>query len=274
MSSENGIRLGSFFGVLLVMMILEALFPKRPRTQSKSRRWLGNFGLIAVNTVMLKLLLPTGAVGATLFAEAKGWGILHFLQFPYWINVILTIVVLDFIIYGQHVVFHAVPILWRLHMVHHTDLDLDASSGLRFHTIEILLSMLIKMTLILLIGPPVFGVVLFEILLNGTSVFNHSNLRMPNWLDRILRLVVVTPDMHRVHHSAIPTETNSNFGFNLPWWDRLCGTYRSQPSNGHSGMTIGLTQFRDKSVLLLHRMLILPFIGQIGDYPALRRRKK
>jgi sterol desaturase/sphingolipid hydroxylase (fatty acid hydroxylase superfamily) len=181
------------------------------------------------------------------------------------------VIALDLAIYLQHVMFHAVPILWRLHMVHHADLDFDISTGLRFHTIEILLSMVIKLAAIIILGAPALAVVAFEVLLNATSMFNHANARLPRWLDRVLRLLVVTPEMHRVHHSVIAQETNSNFGFNLPWWDFLFGTYRDQPAAGHEGMTIGLVQFTDeRQVDRLPGMLALPFVGDPGNYPVNR----
>jgi sterol desaturase/sphingolipid hydroxylase (fatty acid hydroxylase superfamily) len=178
-------------------------------------------------------------------------------------------VYLDFAIYLQHVMFHAVPLLWRLHMVHHADLDIDATTGVRFHVLEILISMGIKMAAVVLLGAPALAVLIFEVLLNATSMFSHGNARMPAWLERLLRLFVVTPDMHRVHHSIHPNETNSNFGFNAPWWDYLFGTYKAQPADGHEGMTIGLEQFRDeRRADRLHWMLLLPFVGRIGGYPV------
>jgi sterol desaturase/sphingolipid hydroxylase (fatty acid hydroxylase superfamily) len=186
---------------------------------------------------------------------------------PGWLAVLLAVIALDLALYLQHVLFHAVPLLWRLHMVHHADLDFDVTTGLRFHTIEILLSAGIKSAAVLLLGAPALAVLIFEVLLSATSMFNHGNLKLPLWLDRVLRLLVVTPDMHRVHHSQTPRETNSNFGFNLPWWDFLLGTYRSQPAAGHDAMEIGLAQFRDESAGRLHWMLALPFLGETGDYP-------
>ena len=197
---------------------------------------------------------------------------LHAVSVPGWLAVLASVVLLDLAIYFQHVMFHAVPAFWRLHMVHHADLDFDVTTGLRFHTIEILLSFGIKAAVILLLGAPAVAVLVFEVLLNATSIFNHSNARLPLALDRLLRLFIVTPDMHRVHHSVIVRETNSNFGFNLPWWDWLFGTYRDQPAEGHDGMTIGLQQFRDQSrVERLHWMLLLPFWNNSGDYAINRR---
>ena len=255
------------------MAIWEVIAPRRRLTVSKPLRWASNLGLVAFNTVILRLLLPTAAVGMALLAEERAWGLLNNYAVPYWLSLVLAVMILDFVIYLQHVMFHAVPALWRLHMVHHADLDFDVTTGSRFHTIEIILSMFIKLAVVVALGPPALAVVIFEVLLNGTAMFNHANVRMPIGLDRVLRWFVVTPDMHRVHHSVIARETNSNFGFNLPWWDRLFGTYRSQPSAGHEGMTIGLTQFRDLRVERLHSMLALPFTGETGNYPINRHRE-
>ena len=199
--------------------------------------------------------------------EKEGWGLLNNFSPPYWISVLAAIVALDFAIYLQHVMVHAVPLFWRLHRMHHADLDFDVTTGARFHPVEILLSMGIKLGVVAVLGPPVVAVVIFEVLLNGSSMFNHSNIRLPLWLDRVLRWFVVTPDMHRVHHSVIPRETNSNFGFNLPWWDRLFGTYRAQPEAGHEAMTIGISQFREPKYLRLDRLLLQPLLGKPGAYP-------
>jgi sterol desaturase/sphingolipid hydroxylase (fatty acid hydroxylase superfamily) len=264
---EIGIRLGSFAGILVLMALWEVLAPRRPQTLARLRRWPSNLGLVFVNTLVLRLVLPMGAVGIALMAEAQGWGLFNNLRLPHWLSIVLSVVLLDLVIYLQHVMFHALPAFWRLHMVHHADLDFDVTTGLRFHTAEILLSMGIKAAAILLLGPPAHAVLLFEVLLNATAMFSHSNIRLPPWLDPVLRLMVVTPDMHRVHHSVIGAETNSNFGFNLPWWDYLFGTYRAQPAQGHEGMTIGLAHLRDRRVVRLLWMLILPFVGHGGAYP-------
>jgi sterol desaturase/sphingolipid hydroxylase (fatty acid hydroxylase superfamily) len=269
---EPIIRLGCFAGVLALMALWEALAPRRRRTVGLGLRWASNLGLAALNTLAVRFLVPLGAVAAALLAQERGWGVLNNLEIPAWLAVALAVVTLDLIIYLQHVMFHAVPLLWRLHMVHHADLDFDATTGVRFHTLEILLSMGIKIAAVVLLGAPALAVVAFEVLLNATSLFNHGNIYLPRWLDRLLRLVVVTPEMHRVHHSVIPRETNSNFGFNLPWWDFLFGTYRAQPAAGHEDMTIGLEQVRDeKQADRLHWMLLLPFIGQEGGYPVNQR---
>jgi sterol desaturase/sphingolipid hydroxylase (fatty acid hydroxylase superfamily) len=265
------VRLSCFAGVLALMALWEALAPRRRPAVSKPFRWLNNLALVGVDTLVVRFLIPLGAMGVALVAQKRGWGLLNNLALPDWLAVVLAVVILDLVIYLQHVLFHAVPALWRLHMVHHADLDFDTSTGVRFHPLEILLSAGIKVAAVVVIGAPALAVLLFEVLLNATSLFNHGNVRLPGWLDRLLRLVVVTPEMHRVHHSVIARETNSNFGFNLPWWDYLLGTYRSQPAAGHEGMTIGLKQFRDEGVERLDRMLVLPFAGQPGDYPLNRK---
>ncbi len=268
---EKLIRLGFFFGIFAVVAVWELAFPRRALTTSKAVRWMGNLGIVVINTVVLRLLFPTAAVGMSFWVSEKGWGLLNTLDIPSLLAIGLSAIALDFVIYLQHVMFHAVPTLWRLHMMHHADLDYDVTTGSRFHPIEIILSMLIKFSAIIVLGAPALGVLVFEVLLNGTAMFNHGNISLPVGLDRILRLIVVTPDMHRVHHSVFPSETNSNFGFNLPWWDRLMGTYRPQPSRGHVGMTIGLHQFRDPSKLTLPWMLWLPFAGNHGSYAINRR---
>src|SRR5262245_19339652 len=270
--AESVIRLSCFAGVLALMALWEALAPRRRPTVGRPVRWFSNLGLVALDTLAVRFLIPLGAVGMALVARERGWGLLNNAALPGWLAVVVSVVVLDLVIYLQHVMFHAVPLLWRLHMVHHADLDFDTTTGVRFHPGEILLSMGIKMGAVVLLGAPALGVLAFEVLLNATSLFNHGNVRLPGWLDRALRLVVVTPEMHRVHHSVLVRETNSNFGFNLPWWDFLFGTYRARPAAGHEGMTIGLEQFRDeRKADRLHWMLALPFVGRPGDYPVNRR---
>ena len=264
-------RLSFFFGVFAIVAYWETRRPRRQLTQLKITRWFANLGIVAINTVVLRLLFPMAAVGMALLATTNDWGLLNNYSIPYFLAVIIGVIALDFIIYLQHVMFHAVPLLWRLHMVHHADLDYDVTTGLRFHPIEIVLSMLLKLSAIAVLGPPAVAVLIFEILLNATAMFNHGNLRLPPRVDRILRRFIVTPDMHRVHHSDIKRETNSNYGFNLSWWDRLFGTYRAQPELGHTGMTIGLKQFRDPARLTLGRLLLLPFQGRVGEYPINRQ---
>jgi sterol desaturase/sphingolipid hydroxylase (fatty acid hydroxylase superfamily) len=261
---EWAIRFAFFFGILVLMAIWEVLAPRRPLKTSKSVRWYSNLGLVFIDTLAVRLLLPTQAVGMALLVEDRGWGILTNMALPYWVAVAIGVVGLDFVIYLQHAMFHTIPALWRLHRVHHTDLDFDVTTGVRFHPVEILLSMGIKMSAVVVLGTSPMAVVIFEVLLNATSMFNHGNVRLPGPIDRLLRLMVVTPEMHRVHHSVVIQEHNSNFGFNLPWWDRLLGTYRDQPGAGHEGMTIGLSLFRDPKSLTLPRLLVLPFIGKPG----------
>lgn len=272
MANEKLIRSSFFFGMLAVMGIWELQAPRRALTISKAVRWLNNLGLVFFNILLLRLIFPAAAVGMATFASVHGWGIFNYYQVPFWLAVIVSVMAMDFVIYLQHVMVHAVPALWRLHRMHHADLDFDVTTGARFHPLEILLSMLIKFAAIIVLGPSVVAVVIFEVLLNATAMFNHGNVRLPLGLDRILRLFVVTPDMHRVHHSTEDDEANSNFGFNLPWWDRLFGTYRAQPRAGHEGMTIGIRKFREpKQVAWFPGMMTLPFKGKISDYAINRR---
>jgi len=225
-----------------------------------------------MNTLLLRLVFPLAAAGMAAFAAANGWGLLNHFQVSAWLAVPLAVIAMDFVIWLQHVMVHAVPALWRLHRVHHADLDYDVTTGSRFHPIEIGLSMLVKCATIAVLGPPVVAVVIFEVLLNATAMFNHGNIRLPARVDRVLRWFVVTPDMHRVHHSVEDDETNSNFGFNLPWWDRLFGTYRDQPRAGHDAMTIGIHGHRDpREVARLGGMLMLPFRGDVDGYAINRR---
>ncbi|MBC7816714.1 MAG: sterol desaturase family protein [Planctomycetaceae bacterium] len=257
--SEAAIRLACFFGTLLAMIVWELLAPRRPRTQSRSRRWSSNLGLAFLNNIVWRLLIPAGAVGIAVAVESRGWGLFNHIAWPEWAKVTASVVLFDLALYAQHWVFHHVPWLWRLHLVHHVDLDFDATTGVRFHTVETLISSSWKAAVILLLGTPALAVMIFEILLNATSMFSHSNIRTPDWLDRVLRLLLVTPDMHRVHHSVERHETNSNFGFCLSSWDRLFQTYDAQPDSGHDGMTIGQPEYRDSEVERLPFMLWLPF---------------
>jgi len=272
LNNEVTIRLGFFFGVFAIMAVWEFIAPRRALTVSKVVRWGNNLGLVFLNSFMLRLLFPAAAVGMAAFASEQGWGIFNYYQTPFWAAVLVSVITLDFIIYLQHVMVHAVPVLWRLHRVHHADPDFDVTTGARFHPFEIILSMLIKFAIIAVLGPPVLAVVIFEVLLNATAMFNHSNIRLYTSIDKVLRLFVVTPDMHRVHHSVEDDEANSNFGFNLPWWDRLFGTYRAQPRGGHKNMSIGIHTCNDpKLVSWLHGMLWLPFVGKITSYAINRR---
>jgi len=255
---EWQIRLGFFAGILGVMALWEVVAPRRVRGQSRWLRWTNNLGLVTLNTGTVRWIIPVLAVQLALRAEGAGWGLLHQWEIPRGLAVLLAVVALDLVIYLQHVMFHAIPALWRLHRLHHADTDIDVTTGSRFHPVEILLSMGVKLTAVATLGAPAEAVVIFEVLLNATAMFNHANARLPLALDSVLRLLVVTPDMHRVHHSTRPEEANSNFGFNLPWWDRLMGTYRAQPRAGHEGMVIGLTTLRDPREQWLHQMILQP----------------
>ena len=269
---ESLIRMSVFLGILVAMAIWEAAAPRRRREVSRRLRWTNNLGVVVVDTVLVRLTFPIVAVGFALLAQERGWGRLNGFEMPVWFAFVVALLALDLAIYFQHVIFHAVPVLWRLHRMHHADLDFDVTTGLRFHPVEILLSMGIKLAVVASLGPPAVAVLVFEVLLNATSMFNHSNVRISLGVDRALRWIVVTvtPDMHRVHHSIHPHETNSNFGFNLPWWDRLFGTYRAQPSQGHESMTLGIEQFRTRRDLWLDRMLIQPLLGPASGYPINR----
>jgi sterol desaturase/sphingolipid hydroxylase (fatty acid hydroxylase superfamily) len=249
------------------MVLWEAVVPRHQRSYSRTRRWPSNLAIVTLNTAFVRIPLPATAVSLALVGAKRGWGLFNNLPLPGWTVIIGSVVLLDLAIYLQHVMFHAVPVLRRLHRMHHTDLDFDVTTGARFHPVEIILSMLIKFGAVAALGASAAGVLIFEMLLNATSMFNHGNVRIPVGLDRYLRWLVVTPDMHRVHHSIVVGETNSNFGFNLPWWDRLLGTYRDQPVAGHDGMTIGIEQFREARELWLDRMLLQPFRGPASGYP-------
>jgi len=267
MANEESIRLVFFLGIFAIIAAWEFFSPRRRLSTSKVMRWTANLAITILGTIIVRWLYPVLAVS---FAAGNNtFGLLNNVSLPYSLEVVIGVLLFDLAIYGQHVLFHSVPLLWRLHMMHHADLDIDVTTGLRFHPIEIILSMGIKLGAVFFIGPPVLAVILFEIILNGTSMFNHGNILIPAGVDRLLRLIVVTPDMHRVHHSVVIRETNSNFGFNLPWWDRLFGTYRDQPAAGHEKMVIGLSQFRDEKRLTLPRLLALPFTGKPGVYPIL-----
>jgi sterol desaturase/sphingolipid hydroxylase (fatty acid hydroxylase superfamily) len=271
MGIEMIIRLGAFALFFGAFALWELLAPRRKLSIGRRRRWPGNLGILVVDILAVRVLLPTAAVGAALYASGNGWGLINYLQLRLSVAALIGFLALDLIIYAQHVAFHKIPALWRLHRMHHADLDIDVTTGVRFHPIEILISLLIKIGAILALGIPVVAVILFEVVLNVTSMFNHANGSMPSWLDRALRLIVVTPDMHRVHHSILRRETDSNFGFNLPWWDRLFGTYRAEPEAGHTGMTIGIPIFRDPGELRIDRLLTQPFRNEAGgNNPDLR----
>ena len=272
MAHEPAIRMGFFVSIFALVALWELLTPQRALTESRAMRWSSNLGLVILNTVLLRLLFPLAAVGMAAFGAANGWGLLNHFNAPFWLAVPLAVIAMDFVIWLQHVMVHAVPALWRLHRGHHADPDCDLTTGARFHPIEIVLSMLIKIATIAVLGPPVLAVLIFEVVLNAAAMFNHGNIRLPVGLDRVLRWVIVTPDMHRVHHSVEEDETNSNFGFNLPWWDRLFGTYREQPRAGQLGMTIGIHGHTDpREVARLDGMLLMPFRGEVEGYAINRR---
>ncbi len=271
LASEPLIRLAAFLGVFVAMAVWEMLAPRRATALGRDIRWANNLGIVVVDTLILRVLFPTATVGVALLGEQRGWGLLNALDAPALLAIPAAVLVLDLAIYFQHVLFHAVPALWRLHRMHHADLHFDVTTGLRFHPVEIVLSMLIKLAVVVAIGAPAGALLVFEVLLNATSMFNHGNVRLSEGLDRWLRWIVVTPEMHRVHHSIVGRETNSNFGFNMPWWDRLFGTYRPQPAAGHTAMIIGIDQFREPGELRLDRMLIQPWRGGAGRYPINRQ---
>lgn len=267
---EPAIRLGVFFGAFSLMAVWEVLAPRRAQALLRRSRWPGNISMVFLNTLLLRVIMPVAAIDLALNAENAHWGLFNLLQMPSWLAIVLAVIALDLAIYLQHVMFHAVPLLWRLHRMHHADQGFDVTTGSRFHSLEIILSMLIKLLLIAALGPPAVAVLIFEVLLNALAMFNHANIALPLALDRWLRYGIVTPDMHRVHHSIYPDETNSNFGFNLSLWDRCLGTYRAQPRDGHQGMTIGINAFRTPRDQRLDQMLIQPLRQQTGNYPINR----
>lgn len=270
--NEASIRLSFFFGTFLTMAVFELLLPKRKLLVSKVMRWANNISLTVLNTYIIRVLFPTAAVGMAVFAAEQGWGLFNYYDIAFPLAVVLSVILMDMVIYLQHVMVHAVPVLWRLHRVHHADPDFDVTTGARFHPLEIILSMIIKFSIIVVLGAPALAVIIFEILLSSMAMFNHSNVRINTTIDKYLRLLVVTPDMHRVHHSVETDETNSNFGFNLPWWDRLFGTYRAQPRKTHATMDIGIHGFvKSSEVVFLGGLLILPFKGKVTDYSINRR---
>lgn len=256
---EAQIRLTAFFGILLVMIAWEFLNPRLALALPRSRRWPANLGIVVLNTVLVRLVFPVLPVGVAVIATKEGWGLFNWLDTPSWLALLGSVILLDMAIYFQHVIFHKVPVFWRLHRMHHADTGFDVTTGARFHPIEIVLSILLKLGFVILLGAPAAAVIVFEVLLNGCSMFNHGNVSLPGPLDRIVRLVLVTPDMHRVHHSSVRTETDSNFGFSLSCWDRIFGTYIAQPAAGHDGMEIGIEEFRQSGEARLDKMLAQPF---------------
>ncbi|TMH63155.1 MAG: sterol desaturase family protein [Betaproteobacteria bacterium] len=271
MTSEAFIRLAAFSAVFAAVALWELAAPRRRPTFSRRERWPHNLGLLLVDAIVLRVLAPGAAVAVALLAQERGWGFLNLFAFAPALAFVVAVVLLDLVIYFQHVTFHAVPTLWRLHRVHHADLDFDLTTGTRFHPIEILISIVIKCAAVAAIGASPAAVLVFEVLLNATAMFNHANASLPRIVDRWLRWLLVTPDMHRLHHSVEYDESSSNFGFNLPWWDRLFGTYRAQPRLGHDAMTIGVDAFRSADDLRLDQLLIQPFRNTPGQYPINRR---
>ena len=259
MEQEVYWRLGVFFAILLVVALWETFQPRRTWHLSRTSRWTNHLLLSFINTLLVRLVIPLTVAAYALILESKGIGLLNWLPLPYWIAVIIGVVLMDLAIYAQHVYFHKLNFFWQFHRMHHTDLDFDVTTGIRFHPIEIVISMVIKFAVVSVLGPPALAFIVFEILLNATSMFNHANVQIPLAVDRVLRCFIVTPDMHRVHHSIVKHETDSNFGFNLPWWDRLFGTYQNQPTEGHLKMTIGLPIFRADSENRIDRLISQPF---------------
>ena len=253
------IRLSVFLAVFAIFAIWELIAPRRKQYYSKSLRWLNNLSITTINVLITRFLIPVTVIYVALFSQSSNLGLLNLVELPEIVAIIIAVLLLDLSIYIQHYIFHKVDFLWRLHRMHHADLEFDVSTAIRFHPVEIILSLVIKMAVVVAIGAPAVAVLLFEIVLNASSMFNHANIRIPRSIDRFLRLFIVTPDMHRVHHSIIRKETNSNFGFNLPWWDYIFRTYRDQPKDGHLEMTIGIESFRDQRELWLDRLLLQPF---------------
>lgn len=260
MEADVLLRVACFLGTLFFVATWELIYPRRQLIAAKGTRWFSNLSIVLINSLLLRIVFPITTLGVAAFASQRGWGLLRLIDLSYPAQVVLSVVVLDFAIYLQHVMFHTLPSLWRVHRMHHSDVDIDASTGVRFHPIEIVISMGLKFAVIILCGAPALAVLIFEVLLNATSMFNHANIFIPLKIDKLLRLVLVTPDMHRVHHSIYPNETHSNFGFNLAWWDRLFGTYRAQPRNGHTAMKIGIELFRESKYLRLGWLLLIPFL--------------
>jgi len=255
---ESAARLGCFLGLFVVIAVAERTVPRRPLIVKKSLRWFGNLSVQVVNGAFPRLLFPVLPVGLASLWAREGWGLLNVVPLPGTAAILLSLLVLDLAIYTQHFLFHRIQWLWRIHRMHHTDLDLDLTTALRFHPLEIAISLLIKMTVVAVVGPPAVAVLIFEILLNGMAMFNHGNVLIPQQLDGLLRKVVVTPDMHLVHHSIHRQESNHNYGFNLSWWDRLFGTYQAEPAAGRAGMIIGTEGFLDAGYARFVKMILNP----------------
>ena len=259
LQNEASLRLGFFISILLIMMLVEALFPRKRRAMGRGHRWLSNILMTILDALFVRFAFPILAIGVAALSAQKGWGLFNLTDWPVWLEITLVVIVLDMLIYWQHVAFHHVPFLWAFHKVHHVDRDIDVTTGFRFHPIEIGISLAYKLCLVVLLGVPVLAVIIFEIILNGCAMFNHSNVKLPLRVDRVLRRIIVTPDMHRVHHSTIMSETNSNYGFNLSLWDRIFGSYTAQPREGHDGMVIGLDEHQTDGPASLSWSLVLPF---------------
>jgi len=264
-NNEALFRLGAFAVVLGLMLLWETLNPRRTPLLGWNRR-LNNLGLVGLDVILVRFLMPVATVTVAEISMTQGWGLFNIVDAGFWPSFVLSLFLMDLVIYAQHVIMHKIPLLWRMHRVHHTDLDFDVTTALRFHPFEIILSMFVKFFFIALIGVPVIAVIVFEIVLNISAMFNHSNIQIPLRIDRMLRFFIVTPDMHRVHHSVIKVETNSNYGFNIPWWDYIFRTYRAQPSSGHTKMKIGLNEFQGNRVVFLHWLLIQPFVSVKKGY--------
>lgn len=257
---EAYIRLLAFAGLLVLFAVSEWLKPRRKLTVSKANRWFTNLAIVVLDSLLVRLLFPAAAVGFAFWAQARGVGVFNMVDAPFWLAMTASFLVLDFAIWLSHVLSHRIPLFWWFHRMHHSDRDIDVSTAIRFHPIEIIASMGWKVGWVIALGAPAAAVIIFETVLNGTAMFNHSNTRLSDRLDRLLRLIVVTPDMHRVHHSTRRNETDSNYGFNLPWWDRLFGTYVPQPALGHEEMQIGLPQWQDERPTRLLWALSVPFL--------------
>jgi sterol desaturase/sphingolipid hydroxylase (fatty acid hydroxylase superfamily) len=261
--NDTAVRLGVFAGIFLLMALVELALPKRTLIVSKGRRWLTNVGISVVASVLLRLMaalaVPVAAVAAAFYAQENGIGLLNNVAWPEWVKIVLALAALDLAIWAQHLASHKIPILWRLHKVHHADRDIDVTTAVRFHPVEIALSMLWKIVVVVPLGASPLAVFLFEVILNGCAMFNHANIDLPGWLDRAIRIFVVTPDMHRVHHSVQRREHDSNYGFNLSVWDRLFRTYTAQPEGGHQDMIIGLTPYQSEEPTRFGWSLWLPF---------------
>lgn len=268
---ETVIRLGSFLGLFALFALWEIASPRRKLLELRRFRWINNFGLIIISSVLVRFIFPTAAVGIALLVEENHWGFLYSFGLPFPVHFFAAFILMDLSLYFQHIMFHALPLFWRFHRVHHSDLDCDITTGLRFHPFEMVISILIKFVTIASIGAPVIAVVIFEIILNAAAMFTHSNIKMTKSIESLLRWFIVTPDMHRIHHSLNVYETNNNFGFFISIWDRFFGTYLKQPEKGHENMQIGLKNFRKGRWQDLRWLIYLPFVSRLDDYAINKR---